>query len=80
VLGALGVYLVSMASMIRLRRSEPSLERPYRAPGYPVAPVVAMVLAAVSLVAVAVGAPWVFGAYVGVMAVGAVVFRATRRA
>jgi ethanolamine permease len=80
VLGALGVYLVSMASMIRLRRKEPELERPYRAPGYPVAPVVAMVLAAVSLVAVAVGAPWVFGAYVGVMAVGAVVFRATRRA
>ena len=26
-LGALGVYLVSMASMIRLRRKEPELER-----------------------------------------------------
>ena len=79
VLGAVGVYLVSMAAMIKLRASEPDLERPYRAPGFPWAPRVAMALAAVSAVSVAVGAPAVFAAYAAVMAAGAGLWRATRR-
>lgn len=75
VLGALGVYTVSMASVIKLRRTEPALERPFRAPLHPWLPGVAIVLSAVSFVAVSVGAPAVVAVYVGVMLVGAALFR-----
>jgi ethanolamine permease len=50
-LGAVLMYVISMASLFALRRKEPNLERPYRAPGYPLVPGVALVLSAVSLVA-----------------------------
>lgn len=56
VLGALVVYLVSMAAVLKLRASEPALERPFRAPWHPWLPGVAIALSAVTLVAVAVSA------------------------
>ncbi len=74
VLGALGVYLVSMAAVLKLRRSEPELERPFRAPGGEWMARVAMVLSAVSLVSVGVGSPKVLAGFGVVLAVGAVVF------
>ena len=49
VFGALTAYVISMASLFRLRRSEPALHRPYLAPLYPFAPGLALVLALVSL-------------------------------
>lgn len=48
--GAVTLYIVSMIALIRLRRKEPDLERPYRAPFYPVFPVIALVIAGISLV------------------------------
>jgi ethanolamine permease len=45
VFGALTLYILSMASLFALRRSEPELARPYRAPGYPFVPALALVLA-----------------------------------
>jgi ethanolamine permease len=51
VLGALTLYVISMATCIALRRKEPGLERPFRVPWYPVFPVVALGIAAVCLVA-----------------------------
>lgn len=45
VLGAIGLYVVSMASLFRLRATEPDLVRPYRAPLYPVLPAIALILA-----------------------------------
>ena len=49
VLGAIVMYLVSMAALFKLRRSEPRLERTYRAPFYPVFPAIAMALGLVCL-------------------------------
>jgi ethanolamine permease len=49
VLGAIVMYLVSMAALFKLRRSEPGLERTYRAPFYPVFPAVALGLGVVCL-------------------------------
>lgn len=46
VMGALTLYILSSAAVIQLRRNEPALERPYRAPLYPVTPIVALVLSA----------------------------------
>jgi len=51
VLGAITMYLVSMASLFRLRRTEPGLARPYRAPFYPVFPIIALSLGVVCLAA-----------------------------
>jgi ethanolamine permease len=49
VLGAIVMYLVSMAALFKLRRSEPQLHRPYRAPFYPVFPAIALGLGLVCL-------------------------------
>ncbi len=49
VLGAIVMYMVSMASLLKLRRSEPLLLRPYRAPCYPAFPVIALALGGVCL-------------------------------
>ncbi|CAN5371028.1 ethanolamine permease [soil metagenome] len=49
VLGAIVMYLISMAALFKLRRTEPHLKRPYRAPFYPVFPAIAFALGAVCL-------------------------------
>jgi ethanolamine permease len=49
--GALTLYVLSMITVLALRKKEPALERPFRTPLYPVFPIVALVIAAVCLVA-----------------------------
>ena len=49
VLGAIVMYLISMAALFRLRRTELGLERSYRAPFYPVFPAIALGLGVVCL-------------------------------
>ncbi|MET0879403.1 MAG: ethanolamine permease [Tardiphaga sp.] len=51
VLGAIVMYITSMAALFKLRRDEPDMPRSYRAPFYPVFPAIALVLAAVCLIA-----------------------------
>jgi ethanolamine permease len=53
VFGALTLYIISMISLLRLRRTEPGLERPFKVPLYPFFPVVALVIAVVSIIAMA---------------------------
>jgi len=52
-LGAIVMYIMSLLSLMRLRRLEPQLERPFRAPFYPVFPMIALSIAVVSLLAIA---------------------------
>lgn len=52
VLGALCMYILSMAALFRLRKREPDLHRPFRAPLYPFFPALAIGLAAIALVAI----------------------------
>ncbi len=54
VFGALTLYIISMLSLIRLRQKEPDLARPFRVPLYPVFPIVALIIASFSLVAMAI--------------------------
>lgn len=49
VLGAIVMYLISMAALFKLRKSEPNLLRTYRAPFYPVFPAIAFGLGVVCL-------------------------------
>ncbi len=51
-LGAIVMYILSLASLFRLRRIEPGLERPFTTPAFPLFPIVALVIALVSLVAI----------------------------
>jgi len=50
-IGAVLMYLMSMASLFKLRRSQPQLVRPFLAPAYPFLPGLALVLSAFCLVA-----------------------------
>lgn len=51
VFGALTLYFISMISLLKLRKKEPDLHRPFRVPLYPVFPTIALIIAALSLAA-----------------------------
>ena len=69
VFGALTLYVLSAAAVLVLRVREPALTRPYRAPLYPVTPIVALVLSVVCLVAMVWTNPWVALVYAGILGV-----------
>lgn len=52
--GALSLYIISMISLLALRKKEPELERPFRVPFYPWSPYIALVIAIVALVAITI--------------------------
>jgi ethanolamine permease len=54
VFGALTLYIISMIALLRLRKKEPQLERPFKVPLYPVFPVVALVIAFISFIAMTI--------------------------
>lgn len=49
--GALALYIISMISFFRLRKSEPNMERPFKVPMYPIFPGLALIIATVSIIA-----------------------------
>jgi ethanolamine permease len=78
VFGAIVMYLMSMLSLFRLRRSEPELERWYRAPGYPIVPLIALFMAFICLVAMLWFNPMIAVLFVGLMALGGIYFLLTK--
>lgn len=54
VLGALSLYIIAMISLLGLRRKEPQTPRPFKVPGYPFTPVLAMLLAGTTFVLIGV--------------------------
>jgi len=54
VFGALTLYIISMISVLVLRRREPELPRPFRTPWFPLFPIIALIIATVAIVALAV--------------------------
>lgn len=77
VLGALVMYIISMAALFKLRASEPALDRPFRAPLYPLFPAIAIVCGVVCLVAVVYFNQLLSLIFVGLLAVGYGYFRLT---
>jgi len=51
VFGAITLYIFSCLAIIRLRKTEPDMPRPFRTPFYPVVPLIALTIASVALVA-----------------------------
>jgi ethanolamine permease len=70
VFGAIVMYIVSMASLFKLRADEPGLARPFRAPVYPWFPAVALAAAVVCLGTMAWFNPLIAGLFVGLGALG----------
>jgi ethanolamine permease len=54
VFGALTLYIFSMISLLRLRKTEPALSRPFRVPFYPVFPITALLIAVISILAMTI--------------------------
>ncbi len=79
-LGAIVMYILSLASLFRLRRIEPRLDRPFLTPAYPLFPIVALLIALVSLVAIVYYNPVIAVIFLVAGIVGAIVsdFRARR--
>lgn len=77
VFGAIVMYIMSMAALFRLRATEPALERPFLAPGFPLLPGIALVLAVLALVTMVYFNGMVFLLFVALMALGLAYFRMT---
>jgi ethanolamine permease len=77
VFGAIVMYIMSMLSLFKLRKSEPHLERSFKAPGYPLVPGIALALALVCLAAMI----WFNGTiallFLGLMSIGMLYFLLT---
>lgn len=75
VFGALSLYIISMVSLLVLRKKEPELERPFKVPFYPFSPIIALVIASVSLVAVTIYNPWLALIYFGILGLSFTAFK-----
>lgn len=75
VFGALTLYFLSMMSLLKLRKSEPDLARPFVVPFYPFLPVIALIIGVLSLIAMSYYNQKLALWYFGVLAVGFVSFK-----
>lgn len=73
--GALSLYIISMVSVIVLRKNEPDLERPFKVPFYPVSPIVALIIAIIAFVAITIYNPILALIYFGILLVSYTWFR-----
>jgi ethanolamine permease len=54
VFGALTLYIISMISLLQLRKNEPGMIRPFKVPWYPAFPVIALIIAVISFIAMTI--------------------------
>ena len=67
--GALTLYIVSMISLIVMRKRFPEMDRPFRVPFFPVTPYVALIIAVVALISITIYNLILAGIYVLLMAI-----------
>lgn len=77
VLGAAVMYIMSMISLFVLRRKEPSLNRPFKAPLYPWFPGIALVFSTVALIAIIWYNRWLSLLFFGGLALVVLLFLAS---
>lgn len=66
--GALSLYILSMISYFQLKRKLPELERPFKAPFYPLFPTIALVIAVIAIISMSVYNPMLAAIFFGLMA------------
>lgn len=77
VFGAILMYIISMLSLFRLRRTEPEMARPFRAPCYPYFPAFALLGASVCMATMIYYNPLIFGLFVAFLVMGYIYFLLT---
>jgi ethanolamine permease len=77
VFGAITMYILSMLSLFKLRRAEPDMVRPFRAPCYPLFPAFALAGAIVCMATMIYYNPLIFGVFAVFLAAGYGFFLAT---
>ncbi|MFC5474295.1 ethanolamine permease [Paraherbaspirillum soli] len=77
VFGAITMYIISMLSLFKLRRSAPHMVRPFRAPFYPWFPACALAGACVCMATMIYYNPLIFGIFAAFLAFGYGVFLMT---
>jgi ethanolamine permease len=75
VFGALTLYIISMISMFKLRKSEPDMVRPFKVPLYPFTPIVAIIIASVAMLAVIYYNLMLAGIYLLILSVSFIWFK-----
>jgi len=78
VFGAIVMYIMSMLSLFKLRRSAPEMPRSFHAPGYPIVPGIALLLSVVCLLAMLWFNPVIGALFFAIMLVGYIYFLATK--
>lgn len=78
VFGAITMYIISMLALFRLRRDEPAMARPFRAPCYPFFPAVALVGALVCMATMIYYNGLIFCVFVVMLLLGYGFFRRDR--
>lgn len=78
VFGAIVMYIISMLSLFQLRKSEPKLDRPFKAPLFPVLPAIALGLAGLSLVAMVYYNLLLAAIFAGLFVISLAYFSATK--
>jgi ethanolamine permease len=79
VFGALTLYVISMIALLTLRKTEPELTRPFKVPMYPAFPIIALVIASVSLIAMVIYNPWLAVIYIAIVGVCFGMFKLKQR-
>ena len=77
--GALSLYIISMISMLALRKKEPDLERPFKVPLYPFAPIIALIIASIAFIAMTIYNQKLALIYFGILALSFLWFKLTYR-
>lgn len=78
VFGAITMYIISMLSLFKLRRTEPNMVRPFRAPFYPWFPAFSLFGSCVCMATMIYYNLLIFGVFIGFMALGYVFFALTK--
>jgi ethanolamine permease len=75
VFGALTLYIISMISLLKLRKTEPNLERPFVVPFYPILPITALLIGFLSIITMSYFNPVLALLYFGTILTGYILFK-----
>jgi ethanolamine permease len=75
VFGALTLYIISMITLLKLRKTEPNLERPFIVPFYPILPITALIIGLLSIITMSYFNPVLALLYFGTVILGYILFK-----